>query len=61
MVYRAGKRTGVEHNKFIHFNLSAGAYSIDDFNTKLRVEISQQWQYQEPPQMKDLKLAISEL
>ena len=61
MVYKAGKRTGIEHNKFIRFNLSAGTYSIDDFNTKLRAEISQQSQYQEPPQIKYLKLAISEL
>ena len=45
MVYRAGKRTCMEHKKFIHFNLSAGTYSIDDFNTKLRVEMSQQWQH----------------
>ena len=45
MVYKAGKRTGIEHNQFIRFNLSAGTYSIDDFNTKLRAEISQQSQY----------------
>ena len=25
-VYKAGKRTGVENNKFIHFNLSAGTF-----------------------------------
>ena len=24
MIYKAGKRTGVENTKFIHFNLSAG-------------------------------------
>ena len=35
IVYKAGKRTGVENNKFIHFNLLAGTYSTDDFNTKI--------------------------
>ena len=34
MVYKAGKRTGVENTKFISFNLTAGTYSIDDFNAK---------------------------
>ena len=29
IVYKAGKRTGVENNKFISLNLSAGTYSID--------------------------------
>ena len=45
VIYKAGKRTSIENKKFIHFNLSAGTYSIDDFNTKLRVEMSQQWQH----------------
>ena len=26
IVYKAGKRTSVENNKFIHFNLTAGTY-----------------------------------
>ena len=26
IVFKAGKRTSVENNKFIHFNLSAGTY-----------------------------------
>ena len=39
IVYKAGKRTGVENTKFISFNLSAGTYSIDDFNAKIKVEI----------------------
>ena len=60
LVYRAGKRTCVENNKFIHFNLSAGSYSIDDFNTKIRLAILQQRQDWEPPQIKDLKLVIPE-
>ena len=38
MIYKAGKRTGVENDKFINFNLSAGTYSIDDFNAKIKVE-----------------------
>ena len=42
IVYKAGKCAGVENNKFIHFNLSAGTYSIDDFNTKIKLAISQQ-------------------
>ena len=42
IVYKACKCTGVENNKFIHFNLSAGTYSIDDFNTKIKLAISQQ-------------------
>ena len=33
--YKAGSRTGVE-DKFIKFTLSAGTYSIDDFNAKAR-------------------------
>ena len=42
IVYKTGRRTGVESNKFIHFNLSAGTYSIDNFNTKIRAETLQQ-------------------
>ena len=26
VIYKAGKRTGVENTKFIHFNLSASTY-----------------------------------
>ena len=37
IVYRAGKRTDVENNKFIHFDRSAGTSSIDHFNTKIKV------------------------
>ena len=60
IVYRTGKRTSVENNKFIHFNLSAGTYSIDDFNAKINAAILQQRQDWEPPQIKDLKLVIPE-
>ena len=60
IVYRTGKRTSVENNKFIHFNLSAGTYSIDDFNTKTKEFVLQQRQDWEPPQIKDLKLVIPE-
>ena len=60
IVYRTGKRTSVENNKFIHFNLSAGTYSIDDFNAKIKVAILQERQDWEPPQIKDLKLVIPE-
>ena len=39
IVYKAGKRTGVENTKFISLNLSAGTYSIDDFNAKIQETI----------------------
>ena len=58
ILYKTGKRTGVENTKFISFNLSAGTYSIDDFNAKIKVAILQQRQDWEPPQIKDLKLVI---
>ena len=57
-VYKAGKRTSVENKKIIHFNLSSGTYSIDDFNAKIKVAILQQRQDWEPPQIKDLRLVI---
>ena len=60
IVYRTGKRTSVENNKFIHFNLSAGTYSIDDFNAKIKVAILQKRQDWEPPQIKESKLVILE-
>ena len=60
MIYMAGKCTSVENDTFIHFNLSAGTYSIDDFNAKINAAILQQRQDWEPPQIKDLKLAIPE-
>ena len=60
IVYKAGKRTGVENTKFISFNLSACTYSIDDFNAKIRVEILQKKKDWEPPQIKDFRLAIPE-
>ena len=60
VIYKAGKRTGAENDKFIHFNLSAGTYSIDDFNAKIKVAIFQQRQDWEPPQIKDLRLVIPE-
>ena len=56
VIYKTGKRTGVENTKFIHFNLSAGIYSTDDFNAKIKVAI---WDW-EPTQIKDLKLVIPE-
>ena len=48
----------MENNKFISFSLSVGLYSIDNFNTKIRVAILQQRQDWEPPQIKDLRLVI---
>ena len=58
VTYKAGKRTGVENDKFLHFNLSAGTYSIDAFNAKIKVAILQQRQDWKPPQIKDLSLVI---
>ena len=58
VIYKARKRTGVENDKFIHFNLSVGTYSIDDFNAKIKVAILQQRQDWKPPQIKDLRLVI---
>ena len=60
MIYKADKRAGVENTKFIHFKLSAGTYSIDNFNTKIKVAILQERQEGEPHQIKDLKLVIPE-
>ena len=41
VIYKDGKHTGVENDKFIDFNLSAGTYSIDDFNAKIKVVVLQ--------------------
>ena len=60
MIYKAGKHTGVESNKFIHFNLSADTYLIDGFNAEIKAAILQQRQGWEPPQIKDLRLVIPE-
>ena len=60
VIYKDGNHTGVENDKFIHFNLSAGTYSIDDFNAKVKISILQQRQDWEPPQIKDLRLVIPE-
>ena len=49
IVYKTGKRTGAEKNKFIHFNLSADTYSIDHVNAKIKVSILQKRQGCEPP------------
>ena len=58
--YKAGARTGVENNIFIKFSLSAGTYSINDFNAKIKVAVLQQRQDWVPPQIKDLRLVIPE-
>ena len=58
--YKSGARTGVENNIFIKFSISAGTYSIDDFNAKIKVVVLQERQDWEPPQIKDLKLVIPE-
>ena len=61
MFYKADAGTGVENNFFkIKFSLSAGTYSIDDFNAKIKVAVLQQRQDRVPPQIKDLRLIIPE-
>ena len=50
----------MENNKFIKFSISAGTYSIDDFNAKIKVAVLQERQDWVPPQIKDLKLVIPE-
>ena len=57
--HKVGSRTGVE-DRFIKFNLSAGTYSIDDFNAKVKVAVLKERKDWEPPQVKDLKLVIPE-
>ena len=59
ILYEAGLRRGVE-GRHIKFTLSAGTYSIDYFNAKVKVAILQERQDWEPPQVKDLKLVIPE-
>ena len=59
--YKAGKHVRVEQNHtFINFRLSVGAYSIDDFSTKIKEAVSQQRQDWESPQIKDVRLVIPE-
>ena len=60
MFYEAGSRTGVENNRFIKFSFSAGTYSIDDFNAKIKAAVLQERQDWVPPQIKDLRLVIPE-
>ena len=40
--YKVGARIGAENNRFIKFSLSAGTYSIDDFNAKVKVAVLQE-------------------
>ena len=42
ILYKAGAHTGVENNRFIKFSLSAGTYSTDDFNAKIKAAVLQQ-------------------
>ena len=58
--YKAGAPTGVGNNRFIKFSLSAGTYTIDDFNAKIEVAVLQEKQDWKPPQIKDSKLVILE-
>ena len=40
--YKAGARTSTESNRVIKFSLSAGTYSIDDFNAKIKAGVLQE-------------------
>ena len=57
MLYRAFSRTGFEDGH-IKLTLSAGTYSIDDFNSKVKVAVLQGRQDWEASQIKDLKLVF---
>ena len=53
----------MENNRFIKLVSTysiVGTISIDDLNTKIKVAVFQERQDWEPPQIKDLKLVISE-
>ena len=56
--YKAGAQTGVENNRLIKFSLLIGTYSIDDFNAKIKVGVSQERQDWVPRQIKELKLVM---
>ena len=56
VIYKAGKHTGVENDKFVHFKILASTYSIDRFHAKITVLIRRQRKDWEQPQIKDLKL-----
>ena len=58
--YKTGARIGMENNRFVKFTTSAGSYSIDDFNAKIKVVVLQERQDWVPPQIKGLKLVIPE-
>ena len=53
-------RTGVENNRFIKFSISAGTYSIDNFNAKIKAAVLQERQDWVPPQIKDLRQVLPE-
>ena len=55
--YGGGRQIGVENKNFVKC-ISAGTYSIDDFNTKIKVAVLQERQDWKPPQIKDLELVI---
>ena len=57
--YKAGARNSAENNRFIKFSLTAGTYSIDDFNANIKASVLQERQDWVPPQIKDLRPVIS--
>ena len=58
ITYKTGKPTSMKNTNLIHSSISAGTYSIDNFNTKIKEFVLQWRQDWEPPQIKDLKLVI---
>ena len=53
ITYKVGTTAGVENRNLIHSRITAGTYSIDNFNTKIKEFVLQQRQDWEPPQIKD--------
>ena len=58
--YGACRWTVVENKKFVKFSITAGTYSIDNFNAKIKVVALQERQDCIPPQIKDLKFVTPE-
>ena len=57
---KTGACTSAENNRFIKFSFSAGIYSIDDFNAKIKVAVLKERQDWVHPQIKDLRLVTPE-
>ena len=54
ILYRAGSCIGIE-DRHVEFTVSAGTYSNDGFNRKVKAPVLLQKQHWEAPQIQDLK------